>query len=166
MNIGFRRRRRTMIGTSPWFSALGIIVINPSFAFALQVLVYKQTNAVQPLSASTHTASDFLVSKSFPWLLGNLKWHVALLSMILKIFIAFDTSLDQVMPPILHLRKLSLSHHTPIFDVKITVLEMLQPLSAHYFIKNGLTSGTWKYFWALASNFFILSRKLKSLANN
>ncbi|GFU90624.1 hypothetical protein TNCV_4450201 [Trichonephila clavipes] len=39
-----------------------------------------------------------------------LKWLVTSLPMILTILVAFDTSLDQVMPSILHLRKPSLFH--------------------------------------------------------
>jgi len=40
---------------------------------AFQATVHKQTNAVQHLSASSHTALNFFVSGSFPWLSGVLK---------------------------------------------------------------------------------------------
>ena len=78
--------------------------------FAFQAAIYKQTNAVQHLSASIRTASNFLDSESFPWLWGVLKWLVESLPMIVPILLDFDTSLAQVMPPILHLRKPSLFH--------------------------------------------------------
>jgi len=41
--------------------------------FAFQAAVHKQTNAVQHLSASSRTALNFLVPKSFPRLSGVLK---------------------------------------------------------------------------------------------
>jgi len=74
-----------------------------SSVFAFQAAVHKQTNAVQHLSASRRTAPNFLVSKSFPWLSGVLKWFVESLPMILPILLVFDTSLHEVMSPILHL---------------------------------------------------------------
>ena len=46
------------------------------------------------------------------------------LPMIVPILLDFDTSLAQVMPPILHLRNLLSSTAMPVFDVKITVLEV------------------------------------------
>jgi len=41
--------------------------------FAFQAAVHKLTNAVQYLSVLSRTASNFLVSKSFSWLLSVLK---------------------------------------------------------------------------------------------
>ena len=87
--------------------------------FAFQAAVHKQTNAVQHLSASIRTAPNFLASESFPWLWGVLKWLVGSLLMIVPILLDFDTNLAQV-PPILHLLS---STATPVFDIKITILE-------------------------------------------
>ncbi|GFW32899.1 hypothetical protein TNCV_1774651 [Trichonephila clavipes] len=68
----------------------------------------------------------------------------------MPILVAFDTSLDQVMPPILHLRKPSLFHrHMLVFDVKITVLEALKPLSACSFTNSGLTIGHLSRIWSV-----------------
>ena len=78
--------------------------------FAFQAAVHKQTNAVQHLSASIRTTLNILASESFPWLWGVLKWLVESLLLIVPILLDFDTSLVQVMPPILHLRKSSLFH--------------------------------------------------------
>jgi len=50
--------------------------------FAFQTAVHKQTNAIQHFSASSRTGPNFLVSESFPWLSGVLKWLVKLLLMI------------------------------------------------------------------------------------
>ena len=107
---------------TPWFSALGIIVMNLSFvpshnaiqkslpSLPFQAAVHKQTNAVQHLLVSIRTAPNFLASESFSWLWGVLKWLVESLPMIVPILFDFDTSLVQVMPPILHLRKPSFFH--------------------------------------------------------
>ena len=65
-----------------------------------------------------------------------MKWFVESLSMIVPILLDFDTSLAQVMPPILHLLS---STAMPVFDVKITVLEVLKPLTTRSFTNSGLT---------------------------
>jgi len=61
-------------------------------------------------------------------------WLVESLAMIVPILLDFDTSLAQVMPPILHLRKPFLFHRYAAFDIKITVLEALKPLTTRFFI--------------------------------
>ena len=72
-----------------WFSALGIIVVDPFFYrqsqcnvktpsdSVFEAAVHKQRNAVQQLSTSTRTEPNFLTSESFPWLWGVSKcvWH-------------------------------------------------------------------------------------------
>jgi len=78
--------------------------------FAFQAVVHKKTNALQHLLASSPTASNFLVSDSFPWLSGIWKWLVGSFPIILPILLAFDMSLHEVMPPILHLLKPSILH--------------------------------------------------------
>ena len=79
VNIRSGHRRGGLLGHSPGFSALGIIVVNPFFVAGhkcdvktssdsvFEAAVHKQRNAVQQLSASTRTEPNFLVSESFPW---------------------------------------------------------------------------------------------------
>jgi len=74
-----------MAGKSMIFCAWGYIGNEPIFClqsqcdaeipsvFAFQAVIHKQTNAVQHLSASSRTAPNIFVSKSFPWLSGVLK---------------------------------------------------------------------------------------------
>ena len=59
------------------------------------------------------------------------------LPMIVPILLDFDTSLAQVMPPILHFRKPSLFHR--YVGLRITVLEALKPLTTRSFTNSGLT---------------------------
>ena len=74
------------------------VVKTPSDS-VFEATVYKQRNAIEHVSASTHTEPNFLASESFPWLWDVLKW-----------FVEFGMSLQQVMPPIWNHRKFSLFH--------------------------------------------------------
>ena len=83
-----------------------------------------QANKRRSTSLGFNLYGNFLASESFPWLWGVLKWLVESLPMIVPILLDFDTSLAQVMPPILHLLS---STAMLVFDIKITVLEALKP---------------------------------------
>jgi len=107
--------------------------------FIVQAVVHKQTNAVQCLSASSHLISslNFLVSESFPWLSGVLKWLVESFPMMLPIFLAFNTGLHKVIQFCMFENLLS-STAMPVLDVKITVLETLKPLTTRSVTNSGL----------------------------
>jgi len=75
-----------------------------------EAAVRKQTNAVQHLSPLSRTALNFLVSESFPWLSGVLKWFVESLPMILLILLAFNTSLHNASNSASLKKMLSLFH--------------------------------------------------------
>ena len=167
MNIRFGRRHGSMAGNSPMIFCTWDYRNEPIFrpqsqcdaesssVFAFQAAVHKQTNVIQHLSASTRTAPNFLASESFPWLWDVLKWLIESL-MIVPILFDFDKSLDQVMPSILHLRNLLSSIAMPVFDVKITVLEALKPLTICSFTNSGLTPQVLESIrWASAADFHI-----------
>jgi len=103
-----------------------------------QVAVHKQTNAVQHLSVSNRMAPNFLVSESFPWPSGILKWLVESLLMIWPIFLAFDTSFHEVMPQFCIFENLLSTIATPVFDVKVPALEALKPFTTRSFTNSGL----------------------------
>ena len=124
VNIRPGRRCRGMSGHSPWFSALGIIVVDPFFVAGhnaivktssdsvFEAAVHKKRNAIQHLLDSSRTEPNFLASEPFPWFWGVLKWLFESLLMILRILLMFGTSLQQVIPLIRNFRKYSLFHHS------------------------------------------------------
>ena len=110
-----------------------------------EAAVHKQRNVVQYPSASTCTESNFLASESVPWLWGVSKWLFKSLPMILPILLAFGTSLQWVIPPI--------RHAMPVFDIKITGLEALKPLTTRSFTKSSLTVITYEHSTSLSRSF-------------
>ena len=118
VNIRFGRRHESMAENSPWFSALGIIVMNPFFVpshnamqKSLPSLPFKQpfTSKQTPFNISRlqfvrHPISLLLNhSHGFEafWngLLSHSQWSCQLFLILTRV---------KVMPPILHLRKSSL----------------------------------------------------------
>jgi len=103
-----------MAGKFPGFLALGVIVMNPFFVLnhnamqkSLPSLPFKhcsQANKRRSTSLGFKSyGTNFLVSESFPWFSDVLKWLVESLLMTLPILHAFNTSLHEVMPSIIHL---------------------------------------------------------------